>query len=90
MKDFWVELDIVKRELRKKFKNITQPKSTYKGRVAPAGNEKSRSSSGYNNFFDKNKDKDFKEKTSSSPRPEVKDKVLSDIPALRITFQSNV
>jgi hypothetical protein len=66
----------MKRELRKKSKNITQPKSTYKGRVIPASNEKSRSSSGYNNFFDKNKDKDFKKKRS----------FLSHDPKLKIRF----
>jgi hypothetical protein len=79
----------VKRELRKKFKNITQPKSTYKKRAAPAGNEKSRSSFDYNSFFDKNKDKDSKKKTLFFLRPEIKDKALPNIPVSRITFQSN-
>jgi hypothetical protein len=79
----------MKRELRKKSKNITQPKPTYKGRAAPAGNKKSRSFSGYNNFFDKNKDKNFREKTPSSLRPEIKNKALPDIPASRTISQSN-
>jgi hypothetical protein len=86
MKDFWAELNIMKRELRKKSKNIIQSKSTYKGRAIPAGNEKSRSSSGYNSFFDKNKNKNFKEKILSFSRPEIKDKVLPDIFVSRITF----
>jgi hypothetical protein len=77
----------MKRELRKKFKDITQLKSIYKERAVPAGNEKSRSSSGYNNFFDKNKDKDFKKKKISSfSRSKAKDKVLSDISVSRIIF----
>jgi hypothetical protein len=74
----------MKRELRKKSKDITQLKSTYKKRATPAGNEKSRLFSGYNNFFDKNKNKDSKEKTPSFPRLEIKDKTLPDIPILRI------
>jgi hypothetical protein len=89
MKDSWAELNIIKRELRKKSKDITQLKSTYRKRVIPAGNEKSRSSFNYNNFFDKNKDKDFKEKISSSLRPEIKNKILSNISVSRIISQSN-
>ena len=89
MKDFWAELNIIKRELRKKSKNITQLKSIYKKRVAPAGNEKSRSFSGYNNFFDKNKNKNSKKKTSFFLRPEVKNKILPNIPVSRIISQSN-
>jgi hypothetical protein len=74
----------MKRELRKKSKNTTQSKSIYKGRVISAGNEKSRSSSGYNSFFDKNKNKDFKKKISFFSRPEIKDKALPDISISRI------
>jgi hypothetical protein len=65
----------MKRELRKKFKDITQLKSIYKERAVPAGNEKSRSSSGYNNFFDKNKDKDFKKKKRYLPFHDLKLKI---------------
>jgi hypothetical protein len=63
MKDFWTELNIVKRELRKKSKNISQLKSTYKVRAVSINYEKSRSFSDYNNFFDENKNKDSKKKT---------------------------
>ena len=89
MKDFQAELNVVKRELRKKSKNIIQLKSIYKGRAISASNEKSRLFSGYNSFFDKNKDKDFKKKISFFLRSEIKNKALSDIPILRIIFQSN-
>jgi hypothetical protein len=86
MKDSWTELNIMKRELRKKSKNITQLKFTYKGRVIFAGNKKSRSFSGYNNFFDKNKDKNFKKKIPFFSRSEIKDKALPDISVSRITL----
>ena len=83
MKDFQAELNIIKRELRKKSKDITQPKSTYKRRAIFAGNKKSRSFSGYNNFFDKNKDKNSRKKILFFLRSEIKDKALSNIPASR-------
>jgi hypothetical protein len=76
----------MKRELRKKSKNTIQLKPTYKERAIPAGNKKSRSSSDYNSFFDKNKDKNFKKKTPFFSRPEIKDKILPDIPISRITL----
>jgi hypothetical protein len=80
----------VKRELRKKSKNVSQSKSTYKEHAAFTNYKKNRSSSGYNSFFDKSKDKDFKKNISSFSQSEAKDKILPNIPISRTTSQSNI
>ena len=85
MRDIWAELDVVKREMRKQSRDVAQAKTNYKGRAASTVVDKSRSqtrprsSSGYNEFFDK----DPKEKLSPVSRPDIRDKALPDIPPPR-------